>query len=137
MSKKFLKKIIVQSPEDLAVISALCSESKVLQSEIKYLKQNKVFLFPLTRKNDENNNSKKKIESIIKFEFIENSKSKNIIQDNTDNILDLLAIDVFKKNNNFEITLLFSKNRFITLKTEIIEVTLEDQKLENVKDNKL
>ena len=60
MSKKFLKKIIVQSPEDLAVISALCSESKVLQSEIKYLKQNKVFLFPVTRKNDGNNNSKKK-----------------------------------------------------------------------------
>ena len=126
MSKKFLKKIIVQSPEDLAVISALCSESKVLQSEIKYLKQNKVFLFPLTRKNDENNNSKKKIESIIKFEFIENSKSKNIIQDNTDNILDLLAIDVFKKNNNFEIVLLFKKNMAITLFAEIVEVTLED-----------
>tara|TARA_Y100000816_G_scaffold147877_1_gene104929 strand:- start:1692 stop:2099 length:408 start_codon:yes stop_codon:yes gene_type:complete len=126
MSKKFLKKIIVQSPEDLAVISALCSESKVLQSEIKYLKQNKVFLFPVTRKNDGNNNSKKKIESIIKFEFIENSKSKNIIQDNTDNILDLLAIDVFKKNNNFEIVLLFKKNMAITLFAEIVEVTLED-----------
>ena len=126
MSKKFLKKIIVQSPEDLAVISALCSESKVLQSEIKYLKQNKVFLFPVTRKNDGNNNSKKKIESIIKFEFIENSKSKNIIQDNTDNILDLLAIDVFKKNNNFEIFLLFKKNMAITLFAEIVEVTLED-----------
>lgn len=126
MSKKFLKKIIVQSPEDLAVISALCSESKVLQSEIKYLKQNKVFLFPVRRKNDGNNNSKKKIESIIKFEFIENSKSKNIIQDNTDNILDLLAIDVFKKNNNFEIVLLFKKNMAITLFAEIVEVTLED-----------
>ena len=126
MSKKFLKKIIVQSPEDLAVISALCSESKVPQSEIKYLKQNKVFLFPVTRKNDGNNNSKKKIESIIKFEFIENSKSKNIIQDNTDNILDLLAIDVFKKNNNFEIVLLFKKNMAITLFAEIVEVTLED-----------
>ena len=126
MSKKFLKKIIVQSPEDLAVISALCSESKVLQSEIKYLKQNKVFLFPVTRKNDGNNNSKKKIESIIKFEFIENSKSKNIIQDNIDNILDLLAIDVFKKNNNFEIVLLFKKNMAITLFAEIVEVTLED-----------
>ena len=69
---------------------------------------------------------KKKIESIIKFEFIENSKSKNIIQDNTDNILDLLAIDVFKKNNNFEIVLLFKKNMAITLFAEIVEVTLED-----------
>ena len=46
-------------------------------------------------------------------------------------ILELLAIDVFKRNHNFEITLLFSKNRFITLSSEVIEVTLEDQKQEN------
>jgi len=38
-----------------------------------------------------------------------------------------LAIDILKKENNFEITLLFKNNAFITLSTEIIEVTLEDQ----------
>ena len=40
--------------------------------------------------------------------------------------MDLLAIDVFKKNNNFEIVLLFKKNMAITLFAEIVEVTLED-----------
>ena len=48
-------------------------------------------------------------------------------------ILKLLAINIFKKEYNFEITLLFSKNRFITLSTEVIEATLEDQKSVNDK----
>jgi len=131
MSNKYLKKIIVQTPEDLTIISALCSGSKVSQSQIKYLKQNKVFLLPIKRPYKETNNINKKIESIIKFEFIENSKSKNFIQSENDNILDLLAIDVFKKNNNFEIVLLFKKNMAITLFAEIVEATLEDIKKVN------
>ena len=47
MIKKFLKKIIAQNQEDLRVISALCSEAKILQSEIKFLKDNKIFLISL------------------------------------------------------------------------------------------
>ena len=135
MDKKFLKKIIAQSPEDLQVISACCSEAKVNTSEIKYLPSNKIFLLSILRIDRENENNKNSINSIIKFEFIESSKSKNIDQNNPNLLLELLAIDVFKKDHNFEITLLFSKNRFITLSTEVIEVTLEDQKLEDVKNN--
>jgi len=135
MDKKFLKKIIAQSPEDLQIISACCSEAKVKASEIKYLPSNKIFLISLLRFDRENENNKNSINSIIKFEFIESSKSKNIDQNNSNLLLELLAIDVFKKDHNFEITLLFSKNRFITLSTEVIEVTLEDQKLEDVKNN--
>ena len=137
MERKFLKKIIAQTPEDLQIISACCSESKVKISEIKYLSDNKIFILSIVRFDKENENNNNPVNSIIKFDFIESSKSKNIDQNKPEKLLELLAIDVFKKNNNFEITLLFSKNRFITLKTEIIEVTLEDQKLENVKDNKL
>ena len=137
MERKFLKKIIAQTPEDLQIISACCSESKVKISEIKYLSDNKIFILSIVRFDKENENNNNPVNSIIKFDFIESSKSKNIEQNKPEKLLELLAIDVFKKNNNFEITLLFSKNRFITLKTEIIEVTLEDQKLENVKDNKL
>ena len=44
MDKKFLKKIIAQSPEDLQIISACCSEAKVKISDIKYLSSNKIFL---------------------------------------------------------------------------------------------
>tara|TARA_Y100000031_G_C8189417_1_gene370644 strand:- start:758 stop:1165 length:408 start_codon:yes stop_codon:yes gene_type:complete len=135
MDKKFLKKIIAQSPEDLQVISACCSEAKVNTLEIKYLPSNKIFLLSILRIDKENENNKNLINSIIKFEFIESSKSKNIDQNNSNLLLELLAIDIFKKDHNFEITLLFSKNRFITLTTEIVEVTLEDQKLEDDKSN--
>ena len=127
MDKKFLKKIIAQSPEDLQIISACCSEAKVKISEIKYLSSSKMFLLSLLRIDKENENNKNLISSVIKFEFIDSSKSKNINQNNPNMLLELLAIDIFKKNHNFEITLLFSKNRFITLSTEIVDVTLEDQ----------
>ena len=38
MIKKFYKKVIAQRPEDLSIISALCSQAKVKQSDIKFLK---------------------------------------------------------------------------------------------------
>ncbi len=126
MTKKFLKKIIAQNQDDLRVISALCSEAKIKQSEIKFLKDNKIFLISLERENKEKNNSKEKIKSILKFEFIFKSQSKNINQNNEENTLELLAIDLFKKQNNYEIILLFSNNGIITLEAEIMEVTLED-----------
>ena len=135
MDKKFFKKIIAQSPEDIQIISACCSEAKVNTSEIKYLPSNKIFLLSLLRFDKENENNKKSIHSIIKFEFIESSKSKNIDQNSPKILMELIAIDVFKKEHNFEIILLFSKNRFITLSSEVIEVTLEDQKLEDDKNN--
>ena len=131
MDKKFFKKIIAQSPEDLQIISACCSEAKVKTSEIKYLSSNKIFLLSLLRFDKENENNKNSIKSILKFEFIQSSKSKNIDQNSPKILMELIAIDVFKKENNFEIILLFSKNRFITLSSEVIEVTLEDQKIEN------
>jgi len=131
MDKKFFKKIIAQSPDDLQIISACCSEAKVKISEIKYLSSNKIFLLSLLRFDKENENNKNSIKSILKFEFIQSSKSKNIDQNSPKILMELIAIDVFKKENNFEIILLFSKNRFITLSSEVIEVTLEDQKLEN------
>ena len=128
MINKYLKKIIAQSPSDLQVISACCSESKVKISNIKYLAKSKIFLLLIERKSIEKDNYERKIRSIIKFDFIDDSKSKNINQSNPDYILELLAIDLLKKENNYEIILLFSNNAFITLRAEIIEVTLEDQK---------
>ena len=135
MKKRFLKKIIAQSPEDLQIISACCSEGKVKISDIKYLISNKIFLISILRKDVENDNDKKLINSIIKFEFVQSTKSKNIDQNEPETELELLAIDLFKREHNFEITLLFSKNRFITLSSEVIEATLEDQKLEHDKNN--
>ena len=126
MTTVFFKKIIAQNHEDLRVISALCSEAKIKQSQIKFLRSNKVFILPLERENKESLETSQKINSILKFEFIENSKSKNINQNEKENILQLLAIDLFKKDNNFEIVLLFLNNAAITLSAEIVEATLED-----------
>ena len=39
MVGRFLKKIIAQNQDDLRVISALCSESKIKQTEIKVFKR--------------------------------------------------------------------------------------------------
>ena len=130
----FLKKVIAQSPDDLQMISAICAESKVKISDIKYLPSTKIFLLSVLRKDKETDNDKL-INSVVKFEFIESSKSKNIDQSNPDLTLELFAIDIFKKKEIFEIVLLFSKNRIITLSTEVIDVTLEDQKIENDKSN--
>ncbi len=130
----FLKKVIAQSPDDLQIISAICAESKVKVSDIKYLPSTKIFLLSVLRI-DKEGDSNKPINSVIKFEFIESSKTKNINQSNADLTLELFAIDIFKKKENFEIVLLFSKNGIITLSTEVIDVTLEDQKIENDKSN--
>ena len=124
--KKYLAKIIAKDPNGIQVISACCSEAKAKVEEIKFLKKNKIFLLLIERLNKEKD-SKEKIKSICKFEFVDGVKSKNIDQNNKDNILELMAINLFKVEEKFEITLLFKNNAFITLLTEVLEVTLEDQ----------
>ena len=124
--KKYLAKIIAKDPNGLQVISACCSEAKAKVEEIKFLKKNKIFLLLIERLNKEKD-KKEKIKSICKFEFVDSVKSKNINQNNRNSILKLLGIDLFKIGKNYEITLLFQNNAFITLSTEVLEVTLEDQ----------
>ena len=96
------------------------------------MKENKIFLLSIYRKNKENIKDKKNINSILKFSFIEKSQSKNIDQRNGENILELLAIDLFKKEKNYEIVLLFSNNGIITLEAEVIEIELDN--IEKVND---
>ena len=127
MAGQYLKKIIAKSPDDLQFISACCYQAKVKISDIKYLPKNKIFIISLERYNRETEEKKNKINSIIKFEFIESTKSKKIDQNDPDLILELLAIDIFKKNFKYEIVLLFSNNKIINLNAEVIEITLEDQ----------
>tara|TARA_B100001029_G_C14732131_1_gene270931 strand:+ start:174 stop:572 length:399 start_codon:yes stop_codon:yes gene_type:complete len=124
--KKYLAKIIAKDPNGLQVISACCSEGKVKVEEIKFLKKNKLFLISIERLNKEKEKNQK-IKSICKFEFVDSVKSKNIDQNDKNSILELLAINLFKVGENFEITLLFNNNAFITLFTEVLEITLEDQ----------
>ena len=127
MIKRYLAKILAKDRQSLQVISACCAGAKTKINEIKYLPRNKIFLLSLERLAKESNNDSLKINSICKFEFVDRVKSKNIDQNDKNQILELLAIDLFKLGENFEITLLFNNNAFITLSTEVLEITLEDQ----------
>ena len=125
--KKYFAKIIATDSEGLRMISACCSGAKVQISNMKYLKSNKIFLISLERTKIENEGSNKKINSICKFDFIDEVKSKNINQKNQDLTLELIAIDYFKNKDDYEINLIFNNNGHVALKTETIEAKLEDQ----------
>jgi hypothetical protein len=127
MKKKYLSKIIANDNEGLQMISACCAEAEIKVNDIKYLQKNKVFLLSLRRNKIETENEGKKVNSICKFEFVDSVKSKNINQENVDQKLELITMDYLKNNNNYEISLIFTNNAYITLSTEIIEVTLDDQ----------
>ena len=127
MVGQYLKKIIAKSTDDLQFISACCHKAKVKISDIKYLPKNKIFIISLERYNRETEEKKSKINSIIKFEFVESIKSKKIDQNNPDLILELFAIDIFKKNFNYEIVMLFSNKKIMILNVEVLEITMDDE----------
>ena len=127
MNKKYLAKIIATDNEGLQMISACCAGAKVKISDMKFLQNNKIFLLSIERTRIESGQEDKKINSICKFDFVDHVKSKNIDQNNIDLILELIGIDYLKNNNNYEINLLFNNNAHISLKSETIEVRLEDQ----------
>ena len=128
MVKRYLSKIIAKDSQGLQLISACCAGAKVKISEIKYLPKNKIFLLSLERFSKEVNNDNLKINSICKFEFVDSVKSKNVNQNDLNLVLELFTIDLLKNKENYEINLIFSNNVYITLSTEIVEATLEDQK---------
>ena len=109
------------------MISTCCAGAKVKISDIKFLQSNKVFLLSVERKKIESGQEDKKIYSICKFDFIDQVKSKNINQKNKDLILELIGIDLLKNKDEYEINLIFNNNAHISLKSETIEVRLEDQ----------
>ena len=124
---KYLAKIIANDQEGLQMISACISGSKTKVSDIKYLASSKVFLISVVRTKVESDQINKKINSICRFDFVDNVKSKNIDQFNEDKTLDLIGIDYLKNNDDYEINLIFNNNKHIILNTETIEVRLEDQ----------
>ena len=127
MIKRYLAKIIAKDSQGLQLISACCAGAKVKIIEIKYLPKNKIFLLSLERLSKESDNNNFKINSICKFEFVDSVKSKNVNQNDLNLVLELFTIDLLKNKENFEINLIFSNNAYITLSTEIVEATLEDQ----------
>ena len=124
---KYLAKIIANDQAGLQMISACISGSRTKVGDIKYLASSKVFLIYVERIKVETDQINKKINSICRFDFVDNVKSKNIDQFDKDQILDLIGIDYLKNNDDYEINLIFNNNKHIVLNTETIEVRLEDQ----------
>ncbi len=127
MDKKYLAKIIATDNEGLQMISACCSGAKVKISNIKFLKSNKIFLLSIERTKIESGEEYKKVNSICKFDFVDQVKSKNIDQKNKDFLLELIGINYLKNKDDHEINLIFNNNSHISLTTDTIEVRLEDQ----------
>ena len=124
---KYLAKIIAEDKEGLSTISAIVSGAKVLIADIKYLPSSKVFLLSIERTKIESEQKNKTINSIIRLDFVQKVRSKNIDQSNKDLVLELIAIDYLKNNEDYEINLIFNNNAFIALTVETIEARLEDQ----------
>ena len=126
-------KLIGKNIEDLKTISAYTQDSIVKIKDIVYLKENKIFIVMLSRFMWEDLEkgvfrNYKRIKSILKFNFIENVLAKNINQQQKNRNLELLAIKSnYNQNNLYDTSLIFSGNNIILLKSEEIDVMLDDQ----------
>jgi len=126
-------KLIGKNVEDLKTISAYSQDSIVKIKDIVYLKENKIFIVMLSRFMWEDLEkgvfrNYKRIKSVLKFNFIENVLAKNINQQQKNRNLELLAIKSnYNQNNLYDTSLIFSGNNIILLKSEEIDVMLDDQ----------
>ena len=124
---EYCPQIIASDLDGLQVVSAACSSGKVRVADIKYLLSNKVFLLSIERTKIETDQEDKRINSVLRFNNVLKVKSKNIDQNNKDLVIELMAIDYLKNNNDYEINLMFENNAHISLVVEALEILLEDQ----------
>ena len=124
---EYRPQIIASDLDGLQVVSACSAGAKVRVADIKFLLSNKVFLLSIERTKIETNQEDKRINSILRFDNVLKSKSKNIDQNNKELVIELMAIDYLKNNNDYEINLMFENNVHISLVVEALEVLLEDQ----------
>ena len=132
MDKKYLKKIIAQSPLDLKMISAYLQDSILIVKDIVFLKQNRTFIMIVNRFMWENVEKgvfrqNKRIRCAVKFEEVIKVESKNINQKNKNKPLECLAMKcslIF--DETYKIKIFFAGDSIITIISEVIEVALHD-----------
>ena len=112
---EYRPQIIASDLDGLQVVSACSTGAKVRVAEIKFLLSNKVFLLSIERTKIETDQEDKRINSILRFDNVLKVKSKNIDQNNKDLVIELMAIDYLKNNNDYEINLMFENNAHISL----------------------
>ena len=126
-------KLLATSDKDLSVIAAHLQDSIVLPKDIANLKKNRIFLIQLNRFMWEDVEKgifrkNKRIRTILKFDNIISVLSKNINIKKENKFLDFLTIESnFLPDKSYQIKLIFSGDAVIKIKTEVIDVTLDDQ----------
>jgi hypothetical protein len=126
-------KLLATSEEDLKVIAAHLQDSIVSVFDIANLKKNRIFLIQLNRFMWEDVEKgifrkNKRIRTILKLDNVISVVSKNININEKKNFLDFLTIESnLMPDKSYEIKLIFSGDAVIKIKTEVIDVTLDDQ----------
>ena len=126
-------KLLATSDEDLRVVAAHLQDAIVSLQDIVNLKNNRIFLIQLNRFMWEDVEKgifrkNKRIRTILKFDNVISVLSKNIDIKKDNNFLDFLTIESnLLPDKSYEIELIFSGDIVIRIKTEVIDVTLDDQ----------
>ena len=126
-------KLLATSDEDLRVIAAHLQDAIVSVQDFANLKKNRIFLIQLNRFMWEDVErgvfrKNKRIRTVLKFDNIITVLSKNINTKKNKTFLDFLTIECkLLPDKNYEIKLIFSGDVIVKIKTEVIDVTLDDQ----------
>tara|TARA_B110000091_G_scaffold159702_1_gene170122 strand:- start:42 stop:485 length:444 start_codon:yes stop_codon:yes gene_type:complete len=126
-------KLLATSDEDLRVIAAHLQDAIVSVQDIASLRKNRIFLIQLNRFMWEDVEKgvfrkNKRIRTILKFDNVISILSKNIKTKDDKFFLDFLTIESnLLPDKSYEIKLIFSGDAVIKIKTEVIDVTLDDQ----------
>jgi len=126
-------KLLATSDEDLRVVAAHLQDAIVSIQDIANLRKNRIFLIQLNRFMWEDVEKgvfrkTKRIRTILKFDNVISVSSKNIDTKKDKNFLDFLTIESnLLPDKSYEIKLIFSGDAVIKIKTEVIDVTLDDQ----------
>ena len=126
-------KLLATSDEDLRIVAAHLQDAIVSIQDIANLKKNRIFLIQLNRFMWEDVEKgvfrkNKRIRTILKFDNVICALSKNINTKKDKNFLDFLTIESsLLPDKSYEIKLIFSGDAVIKIKTEVIDVTLDDQ----------
>jgi hypothetical protein len=128
-------KLLATSNEDLRVVAAHLQDAIVSTQDIVNLKKNRIFLIQLNRFMWEDVEKgifrkNKRIRTVLKFDNVISVFSKNIGKKKDKNFLDFLTIESnLLPDKSYEIQLIFSGDAVIKIKTEVVDVTLDDQGL--------
>ena len=128
-------KLLNTSNEDLRVVAAHLQDAIVSTQDIVNLKKNRIFLIQLNRFMWEDVEKgifrkNKRIRTVLKFDNVISVFSKNIGKKKDKNFLDFLTIESnLLPDKSYEIQLIFSGDAVIKIKTEVVDVTLDDQGL--------